>query len=486
MHVGPRKMFEPSRQHPVAALTKAFQILKDNIITILVIIFVGGSNAMFTISGIFGVVALLLIWGVVSWYRFTYQVVDGELHIKQGVLVRKNLYLSGERIQVVDITAGVVQRIFGLVALDIKTAGSSAEEAKISAMTREQAEEIKKLLMKSKQEEETEEEKAEEIPAEVYKLSAKDLVIAASTSGSFGVALSIVATVFSQVDQVISQEEMAEFIERVMPASVTTYMAVYIIFAVVLISWLFAFFGTIIKFYGFTLRVEKDQLIIRHGLFEQKQLTVPFNRIQAIQMKEGLLRQPFGYASLVLESAGYGDQQGNSTTLYPLLAREKVWDFIQQVVPRYHVPITGTGSPETSLSRYLFRTFRWALLVIIPAWFLVPYGEYALLLIIPFLLLGYAQYSDALIGVSGQTLILRFRLLSKTTALVKKKRIQSASISQNPFQKRRDLMSYIVTVASGSQGRTFKIRDLETSVSRSFLHWVSPVFGKDQADYADQ
>lgn len=480
-------MFEPTRQHPVAALTKAVQILKDNFITIIILLVVGGSNAQYTIAGLLGFIALLLIWGFISWYRFTYQVVDGELHIKQGVLVRKNLYMSTERIQVIDITAGVIQRMFGLVALDVKTAGTKAEEAKISALTRAQAEEMKSLLMKVKKEKAANE--AEEIaePEEVYELSPRDLIIAASTSGSFGVALSIVGTILSQLDQLISEEAMANYVEQAIPSSVTTVMVLSIIVGVVGISWLLAFLGTVVKYYGFTLQVQKNQLVIRHGLFEQKQLTVPYNRIQAIQIKEGLFRQPFGYATLMLESAGYGDEQGNSTTLYPLLSRKKVTGFLAEVVPEYNVEIQGEPSPEESLPRYIFRTLRWGLLVILPVWYLVPYGEFAWLLLVPAAWLGYGQYCDALIGRSGfnrDTLVMRFRLLSKTTALIKKKRIQSAEMSQNPFQKRRGLHTFSVTVASGSQGRSFSIRDVHTKTALFFLKWNA--YGEDDEDKTEK
>lgn len=478
MHAAQKKMFEPTHQHPVAALTKAFQILKDNIITIIVLLVVGGSNAQYTVAGLLIFTVLLLIWGVVSWYRFTYQVQDGELHIKQGVFVRKDLYMSGERIQVVDITAGVIQRLFGLVALDVKTAGSKAEEAKISALTRTQAEKIKSLLMEAKKQEGEQEAEDEEVQEDVHKLSTRDLIIAASTSGSFGVALSIIGTILSQVEQVIPEEQMARYFEQAIPSSVTAVMVVSIIVLVIGISWLISFIGTIIKYFDFTLRVQKDQLIVRYGLFEQKQLTVPFNRIQAVQIKEGIFRQPFGYATLIIESAGYGDEQGNSTTLYPLLRKDKVSDFLEEVVPEYNIEIKGTPSPEQSLSRYIFRTLRWGLAVILPVWYFVPYGEFGWLLLIPACWLGYLQYNEALIGQSGttrETLIMRFRLLSKTTALIKKNRIQSAEMSQNPFQKRRSLQGFSVTIASGSQGRTFTIRDVTTETANNYLQWVSPV-----------
>lgn len=469
-------MFEAERQHPVAAITKVLEIIKSNFISLVILLFVtsGGSESMVSLFGILSVVLILLIGGILSWLRFTYSIVDGELRIEQGVFVRKNIYLSKERIQVIDIKAGVVQRMFGLVEVEVKTAGSSSKEAKISAITREKAERLKTELRSGAAKDiEVEEEQKK---SDTYRISAKDLVITACTSGSFGIALSIVGTVFSQVDQVLSEEQLINYLEAIIPVSVSTNMVVYVVIVVIVISWLLSFFGTFIKYFGFTLTVRDNELIIRQGLFEQRQLTVPFNRIQAIQVKEGLMRQPFGYASLILESAGYGDQQGNSTTLYPLIPKKGVGEFLQKLVPEYADSRLDVSPPSKAIRRYLSRMVLLSLLVIIPAWWFLPYGEFAFFLLIPALLLGFIQYRDAKIGVGGneQTLTIRSRSLSKTTAIIQKRRIQRTSLNQNPFQKRLGLLSYLVTVASGSHGRTFTIRELDKTAAVVFFDWVSP------------
>lgn len=468
-------MFNAERQHPVAAVTKVLEIIKENFISLLILLFVAsGGESMFSLFGILSVILVLLIAGVLSWLRFTYSIVDGELRIEQGIFVRKNIYLSKERIQVIDIKSGVLQRIFGLVEVEVKTAGSSSKEAKISAITRDKAEQLKSELRTehAKNTEALDEEEEESFDS--YKLSAKDLVITSFTSGSFGIALSIVGTVFSQLDQVLSEEQMLYYLETIIPESVSANMLVYGILFVIIISWMLSFLGTLIRYFGFTLTVRKNELTIRQGLFEQRQLTIPFNRIQAIQVKEGLIRQPFGYASVIMESAGYGEQEGNSTTLYPLIKKTDINDFLQKVIPDYVTGSLETKAPPRAMRRYMFKMVLASSLVIVPAWFFMPYWEYTLLLILPALCLGFAQYKAAGIGSKDQTLTIRSRSLGKTTAVIHKKRIQRVSLNQNPFQKRLGLISYTVTVASGSQGRSFGIRELDESEARKYFRWVSP------------
>jgi putative membrane protein len=469
-------MFEQQRQHPAAALANAFDIIRGNFITIVILIFVGsgGREANFTLYWIIGTFLFLLIWGVISWYRFEFSVEEGELRIEQGVLVRKKLYLTSDRIQVIDISAGVVQRLFGLVAVEVKTAGSSSKEAKISALTREKAEKLKALLRKKS---ETSGDTPNDDPVahrKVYALDTRDLLIAASTSGRFGVALSVVGVAFSQVEQLISEEQMIRFVETVIPQSTNASMIAMSVFAIIAIAWLFSFGSTIIKYYDFVVEVRESELLISRGLFERTQLTVPFNRVQAVQIKEELLRQPLGYASLVIESAGYGESEGNSTTLFPLLAKPQIYNFVNEVIPDYQTEISERSKvPSVGLRRYLFRMLWISLPVILIAWGSIPYGVYSWFLLIPALLLGYQQYRDAEIAKGEDILILSSRLLSKTTAMVKKYRMQSCQVQQNPFQKRLDLGNLTVHVASGNQGRAFTVRDVDISKAMDYRRWLS-------------
>lgn len=480
-------MSESARQHPVAALAKVVDIVRQNFITILIVLLAGGASeeAFFNLVGIGGVAVVLLVWGILDWLRFTYRVEDGELRVSQGIFVRKQLFLSPERIQVIDITQGPVQRLFGLVELEVKTAGSSSKEAKISALSREKALELQEILReavaRARPTTKEEESSAEGEPEEAYPvrgLRMKDLLVAASTSGRFGIALSIVGTVFSQIDQVVPEEQMLEYARRLVPAMASTNLILFSVLAVVAVSWLFAFLGTIIKYYGFRVEVRGEELVISRGLLERKQLTVPFNRIQAVQVKEGVLRQLLGYASLHLESAGYGDQSGNSATLFPLIRRGEVDSFIAEVVPEYLTDAPRERPPSIALRRYLLRMTWFSLPLILPAWWWIPYGEWAWLLLLPAWLLGWAQYRAAGVGTDDGTMVLRSRLLGKNTAIVRKYRVQAAELKQNPFQSRHNLVNFQVTVASGSQGASFRVRELSRGTGMKFWEWTSARSGR--------
>lgn len=459
-------MSEFHRQHPVAAISGAFALIRENIVTILIFLFLGVSNEnldfLWWISG--GFIVLLLL-GFGSWWRFQYKIENGQLHIKRGLFVRKNLYLTKDRIQVIDITAGIIQRMFGLVKVDIQTAGSSSREASIEAVTKERAREINRLLRKGKDDTDTETETdigQTESPKKVFTLPGKELLIAASTSGSFGIAFSILATVFSQIEPLLDESEMYEVLIEIMPAQNDAMTIIFMVLIFIAAAWLLSFFSTLISYGDFRLNVKDDDMVISRGILEKKRITLPYNRIQAVHISEGIIRQPLGYASVHIESAGYGDDKGTgSIVLFPLMKRYSLIRFLNEILPDYQKLHEGMRPPARSARRYMIRSS-----VVITAVTAALYGALNLNLLVwifPALSVywGWLRYRDAAVALDGDVMVIRSRGLAKNTAYIKRKRIQDVTVSQSWIQRYRELCSVTVHVASGDHGKSFSVTDLE-------------------------
>lgn len=471
-------MFEPRRQHPVAAVTGALRSLREMLIPLIIVLFVGtGSESqIINLSIALTFIAFLFIGGVVRWYRFTYRVEDDELRIEHGLLVRRKKYIPKERIQVIDVRSGIIQRMFGLVSLTVQTAGDNRSGAEINALTLEDANLLKELLNGDKKTAEGDGETGKDAlpPDEAWVLQPRHLFIAATTAGSFGIALSVIGTIFSQVQQSIDEEEMTEYMERFILSADQFWVT--IIVGLVIAAWLLSFFGTLIRFYNFRLIRQQQGLVVQSGLFEQKTVSIPYHRIQAVRVVEGILRQPFGYATIYLESAGYGDEAGNrSTIIAPLMKKRDVQDFIAQMLPEFDVSTGAVKPPKRSRFRFIFRGVRPILLfLVIPALIFLDLAWYPLLLL-PFgVWLGIRRYRDAAAGIRENTVVIRSRALALTTAIFRKHRIQAADLIANPFQRRLDLASFTATVASGDGGQPFTVQDLDRETAGEFFHWAAP------------
>jgi len=477
-------MFDFQRQHPVAAVSRAFSLIKGNLVTIIVFLVVGARSESFPfLWWIGGGFAFLLVAGVANWWRFLFKIEGGELHIKSGIFVRKNLYLSKDRVQVIDITSGVIQRLFGLVRVDIQTAGSSSREAAIDAISLDKAREINRLLRDEDSESEEGEESVSQIESEKkeFGLPGKELLIAASTSGSFGIALSILATVFSQVEPLISESELFEYVFELLPSQTDFVFFVTVIVIFVVFAWLLSFFSTLFSYGNFSLIVKEKEMVITRGIFEKKRVTVPYNRIQAIHVAEGMIRQPLGYTSLHLESAGYGDEKGTgSIVLFPLVKRSEVLHLLNEVVPSYQKEMDGLKLPKRALRRYLFRSTFFITAIIVPLYFWLSLNNWIWLIPALAMLWGWLKYRAAAVGWNEGSFIFRSRTLSKSTAFINRNRIQNITISQSPFQRWRKLCTAEIHVASGDRGKSFSVRDLEARTGVKLMREMKIKKGSDE------
>lgn len=469
-------MFEFRRQHPIAALTRSVNLIRGNIVTILVFLFIGAQSESFPFLIMIGAgFALLLISGVLDWWRFVFRVEEGEMHIKSGILVRKNLYLTKDRIQVIDISSGVIQRFFGLVKVDIQTAGSTSRAAMIEAVPLETAKEIKRLLSNNGASPEAGDAiQSDEKPGKVYGLPNKDLLIAASTSGRFGIALSILGTLFSQVEPVIRESNLFEYVINLLPTETDAVMIGAIIVVFVVIAWMISFFSTLLMYGDFSLELNEDELVISRGIFEKKRITVPYKRIQALFVTEGILRQPLGYCSVHIHSAGYGDEQGSGAiVLYPLIRRDKVNSLIKEVTPQYHVELPGLKPPTRAIRRYIFRSAFVLLLITAVLYYTLSLSNWFWLVPALSVWWGWQKYKDAAIGWTKTHVVISNRTLSKKTAIIQRGRIQDLSVSASWIQRFRQLQSAEVYVASGDHGSSFTIEDIEEQDGERFLNELS-------------
>lgn len=462
-------MSEFERQHPVASVSRAFGLIRGNIVTILVFLFVGAQSESFPFFWwMGGGFAFLLIMGVANWWRFLYKMEGDTLHIRSGIFVRKDLYLTKDRIQVIDISSGIIQRLFGLVRLDIQTAGASSRQAAIDAITKVKAMEINRILRNITTDTEEVDSESVEIrtaDSEVLKkleLPHKELIIAASTSGSFGIALSVLATIFSQIEPLISESDLFEYVFNILPTQTDAVMIGIIIFIFIVFAWLLSFFSTLFTYGNFKLIVKEKEIIISRGVFEKKRVTIPYNRIQAIHISEGLIRQPLGYASIHLESAGYGDEKGTgSIVLFPLIRRTNILQLLNDVLPDYENEMDGIKPPVRSLRRYIFKSSIPITITIGALYWYLSLNLWIWLIPIVSLFWGWLKYWDAALAWGDDILLFRSRKLSKSTAYIKKKRVQDVIIFQNLFQRYRNLCSVQIHVASGDRGKSFLVEDLE-------------------------
>src|SRR5690606_23891463 len=127
--------------------------------------------------------------------------------------------------QSLDFSEGILHRPFGLVKVKVETAGGNIEksEAEMSAIKKEDALALRTLITESKNREKESEGIVENIEATpkqsiLYKISPKQLLFFASTSGRIGVVVLAVLGFGSQFDELIPFDKILKEMEHVAKA----------------------------------------------------------------------------------------------------------------------------------------------------------------------------------------------------------------------------------------------------------------------------
>ena len=476
---------ELHRLHPVAMLIGAIRTIRRWVgaaaIPGIAALAGTGWRLELAIVGVFILVVGSGVWGVLSWRATTYSVSGGAFYLRRGVLQKSERTMPLEHVQSVDTVQGIIQRLFGVVELRVETAGGGTDQpdATLSALDRGAAERLRREIEGSRQESVEDESTGPEV---IRKLSTRELLMAGATSGQIGVALSLVAVASQVFDNFLPNDLAERLFELLAPRSLTVFL--FLVPALALLAWLLSIGGTVLAYSGFTLSRDGDFLYIRRGLLEKREATLPLARIQAVRIVEGVLRQPFGLAMLRVESAGYGrgtEDVGVSTTLFPLLPRREAERLLLAAAPGFVTEASLSPLPARALRRYVIRALIPALLVAlaigINVWFAagsVPLALLALILLPPAALLGFSRYRAAGWSLDKDLLLVRNRFLSRVTSVIPRRRIQSRSVVESPFQRRAGLATFQVRVASGSGGTAFRVVHLEASQADALLDRLGP------------
>ncbi len=430
------------RLHPAAIVVEAvrsvLQLVGGAVLVAIVRGGTPGTAALLALAGIAGGALM----GYLRWRTTTYWLDDVALHHRSGVFTPDERVVPRSRVQAVDTSTGLVQRLFGVLELRVQLPGAADEdEIVLPAVT---AEEVARLRRELGQPEPA-------APDELVTLGVRDLLLAAITGPQISAAVSAVAGGFALLDNVVDFQDGEGLLQ-----SLDTVGEIAAAVAIVLAAgYLLSFVAAIVVFAGFEVERDAQVLRIRRGLLSQRALSIPLGRVDGVVIVEGLLREPLGLAALRLESAAHGGERTAGRTLLPLVRRAEAEAVIARLVPSLRMqPGALERPPRRALRRFvLLPTVAGAVAgaaatIALPAvWPAIPALAAAGALI------GLRGYRAAGIRLAGDVVVVREARLARRTLLARRRRLQEHALARTPLQRSGGLADVTVTVGSGGHGR---------------------------------
>ena len=379
------------------------------------------------------------------------------MRFRSGAFSPDDTLIPVARIQGIDTVQGPVQRLFGVVELHVQTpGGGSSGEIVLSAVAPADARALRAALGHAEP----------AAPSAHRRLSRRGLVVAALTAPQFGVVLPLVGAAFAGASDLFGNDVGESLVERVDTVPEAVQAAVIVLAGTLVVSFL----AGIVAFAGFEVERDGDRLRIRRGLLQRRAVSVPVARVDGVAIVEGLLRAPFGLATVRLETAGYRAEQSAARTLIPLIRTAEIPALLAELLPGLDgsLPLSELEPPpRRSLRRYLApptlaaTALGLGVAALLGWWWSVP------ALAAAGALDGLLDFRAAGLALEADRLVLRARQgTARMTLLARRGRLQEVGVRRNPFQRRARLASFDLALGSGRRGR---VRHLEAATADAAL-----------------
>ncbi|SHM50223.1 PH domain-containing protein [Cryptosporangium aurantiacum] len=356
---------------------------------------------------------IVLGWFVVAWvaWRFTgFRVAARELHVRDGILSRRQRTIPLERVQAVDVVRPALGRLFGLAEVRMEVVGGGKDaEAPLAYLTTAEAEQLRVHLLRL----------AADAGAPATPVAPSAPSVTTAVGGLFRVdhrrlILSQLLTVNTLSAPFLLVFPILEFTTED-PSAATVFTFVSGIVGLIQVP-----VRRLLGEWGFTVGRDADGLRVHRGMLDVRNQTIPIPRIQAVRIRQPLLWRPFGWVRIEIDVAGYGaggQQESGRSALVPVAPAAEAFAVLHAVLPT----VPADGPDAIGLHPAPVRA-RWRA---------------------PF------QYRRLAYAITDTALVTRSGWLTARHDVALHARAQSIRITQGPWQRALDLASVRLDPAGG-------------------------------------
>ena len=357
---------------PVSVPYRVLQKASSLVITVVLIASFGAGaqfGSLGFVGAIGGILVLTLIYEIAYYRRFTYELTDDTFDLQSGVFSRREREIPYGRIQNVDTTRNIVQRLVGISAVNIETAGGGSTEAVIQYVSAAEADRLQQEIRYRKRDVAREDERTRgdrdseaetdargdderpEIDEEVlFKIAPSELALAGILSFDPRVPGLLIALFTGSIP----------FVSPIIPTTGSTLVFIItvgiLLVGAIVLAWVVGALSAIINYWGFQLTRSADELRYERGLLQRYSGTIPFDKIQAMTIEDNPLKRRAGFATLSVETAGYAPGQAGgrgSEAAVPIASLDRV-EALAREIDSYGTP-SFKRPPKRIRRRYFAR-----------------------------------------------------------------------------------------------------------------------------------
>lgn len=416
-----------------------------------------------------------------GWRNFKYALDEATMYVIEGNWVKREKSLPLYKIQSVHSNSPFFYRLLGVVELTFDTNANSDDASfKLAGVFPEEAKRLEDVLAQSRRRKENlvgdESEDApvaETPPLLLYTLSVREMVVASLTSLSVFAIFPVASTVITSVDDFINLDGAFNQIESYVFQASLIVLGVLVL-SVLVLSIVIGMVITFLRYGNFRLERREERIRVEKGLLNRTAKEIPYEKIQAIRIKETFIRRWFHIVGVELVAAGTMEEvKDESSIILPFVKRKRamevlrehfgqfVWSETLKRLPRRALwiklsRISWSGIAVTVVVLSFFRAYAWWLLLL---WGILIGGR-----VLSYMTTKYVR--------TEKFIQLRTGAFNVRSFLTDKPRIEQIQVSQSPLQRRFDLCDVVFSTRGGLLSKEV-IRDIPKQEADAMLEWFS-------------
>ncbi|PZR03872.1 MAG: hypothetical protein DI539_25920 [Flavobacterium psychrophilum] len=320
------KFSSPQRQSLIGVLIMFADTLQSAVralfpILIVWIIKIDQMNKIYLTIGIIAVFILVAVIAYLKYLNFTFYLDEEneEFVIKKGILNKSRLGIPLDKIQQVNINQSFLQKIIGVHALEVDTAGTSAKEVTIKAITHDLAQSLKTRLLDGKKTINDTQDIESEVPStdkkhafiQISLLSLFKTGITSNYVRSFGLLLAFFITTFQYIEDFIKYAEIEDDpLDNYLSTDVILKFIMFIIVAIMGMVVVVNLGRTILKFFNFRITKQNDSLLLSHGLLNTKNTIIRPEKVQIVTVGRNYFQKKLDILDIKIRQAS--SQEANN------------------------------------------------------------------------------------------------------------------------------------------------------------------------------
>lgn len=479
------------RYHPFIIVINLWTLLKNSFAIFVFVLFSFTLTSPLYSYGriaffLFFVLAVIKI--ILDWFVDRYEVHNESFHIHHGLFIKNERIVPFSKVQNIQRQTSFLNRLFKLTSLTLETGIAGSEAAvEFKVITVIEADRIEDLVNKFETVTEATTEVTNEEKDEVITKSDRiihftptktDVFKASFTSFSFLLLLPLVGSIFSKLDNFEWVEKKAEGVfSRILESSFTTYIIGIILF--IIVSIIIGIVRTYIKYGKYEISSDDERIYITKGVLNESAFTITKNNVQAIEIRQSLIKRLLGLAEIkVISAGGVGEGILEPNSLYPFLPIKRAYEMIHEILPSYEVMQTMERLPKISFwIRMLKPSWLWiistgALIYFKPpildfeqAWWIISVS--LLLIIIIFRLLDY--YNTRYI-LNDEFIQFKTGSFQTSVFISKRTKIIEIGVTRSKVQQLLGLAT-ITTVNHAKPFHYSSVDDVPREMASNFYTW---------------